>query len=277
MKLVATDLDGTLFYPKRRIGIVSRRNRTFLREFVQSGRQVVLVSGRNINIAEKLTRKVGVPFDMIACNGSVILKDGSVVEDSSMDAATVRALYDHYREDPDIMSWCFMSDRYPLIIVPCGIHPFLKFCYRIAMFFQFSYMDEHIIGETALYRLLDDPEAHIYKAMAIVGVGKKGKQRARKKTQEFIDAYGTRFEVLWSNQTVEFMNKGVNKANALKKFINMLQLNTDDVAVVGDSGNDIPLFEAFEHSYVMSHAPKEVKRKAKTEIQGVYCLKKFIM
>lgn len=275
IKLLATDLDGTLFYPKKRFALLSKKNAVFLKKFISNGNKVVLVSGRNVNIAKKISKKVESNVDMIGCNGSVILKDGDIFKDSPIPHEYVKNLYED-NIDPNVISWAIMSDKYPLAIAPCKLGFTLKSLYRIGLKCQFAYKDDYIFGDDKFYQVINDSEARIYKVMAIYGLGKKNKIKARLGTRKFTDAYGTKFECLWSNQAIEFTNKGVNKAYSLKKLIDVLKLNLDEVAVVGDSGNDISLFEAFENSFVMSHAPKAVKKKAKTEIKSVYCIEKYI-
>ena len=56
-KILVTDLDGTLFYPKKRLGLIGKENLSFLREWVDSGNKLVLASGRNYKDAEKNTKK----------------------------------------------------------------------------------------------------------------------------------------------------------------------------------------------------------------------------
>ena len=46
-KLIATDLDGTLFYPKKRIKMISKKNLRFLRDRIDKENHIVIVSGRN--------------------------------------------------------------------------------------------------------------------------------------------------------------------------------------------------------------------------------------
>ena len=109
--------------------------------------------------------------------------------------------------------------------------------------------------------------------MAVYGVGKKKIEVARVQREKFNNAYGTLFEIFWSKEAIEFMKKGVNKAEALTKLLEELKIEKNAVAVVGDSGNDVPMFEVFENSFAMAQAPEEVKMKAKTEVKGVYCIK----
>ena len=63
---------------------------------------------------------------------------------------------------------------------------------------------------------------------------------------------------------------------AYEKYINALGITKEEVAVVGDSGNDVPLFEEFPNSFVMRQAHKDVREKARTIIKGVYELEKYV-
>ena len=44
--VIATDLDGTLFYPKRPLHIIAKRNRVFLNRFTNDGGLLVLSTSR---------------------------------------------------------------------------------------------------------------------------------------------------------------------------------------------------------------------------------------
>jgi hydroxymethylpyrimidine pyrophosphatase-like HAD family hydrolase len=72
------------------------------------------------------------------------------------------------------------------------------------------------------------------------------------------------------------MEKGTNKAHALKELLKVKGMQENEVAVVGDSGNDIPLFENFENSFVMKQAPEEVKMKAKVTLKSFDDLENYI-
>ena len=53
-KLIAIDLDGTLFYPKKRIKLVSKENIRFLKWAKANGHEVVFVTSRNRQFVEKV-------------------------------------------------------------------------------------------------------------------------------------------------------------------------------------------------------------------------------
>ena len=276
IRLLATDLDGTLFYPKRIFSGISKKNKDFLKKFTENGNKLVLVSGRNINVCKRISKKIKAPVSMIGCNGSVIYKDNEFFCDQPMDTEVVRKFYEKNKYADNIVAWVFMSDRYPLVLVPVRLNFFTRMGVLFYMRTQFFYRDKLSYGEKKLYKLFNDDKARIYKMMPVYGVGKKKIEVARKEYDKFLDAYSTEFEILWSRESIEFMKKGVNKANALKNFIDVLKINSDEVAVAGDSGNDIPLFENFSNSYVMKHAQEEVKNKAKVQIDGVYCISDYV-
>ena len=83
-------------------------------------------------------------------------------------------------------------------------------------------------------------------------------------------------EIAWINGLIEVASLGTNKANGLKRLIEAKKWSAKDVIVVGDSGNDIPMFKAFSNSYCMSHAHPEVKKHAKHFIDRVHHLGKVL-
>lgn len=273
IKVLATDLDGTLYYPKRKKTGFTKKNKKFLQEFLKNGNRVILVSGRNYHTCKKLSDILGYKLDMVGCNGSVVMKDNEFVFDDPMDLEEIKEfLKDNFYSDK-VVAWTFFSDKYPMIMVPVRMNFVVKALVKLYFNLQGVYKEDFVIGKEYLDQLLNDKTVRIYKMMAVYGVGKKKVEVARQQREKLNDAYGTKFEILWSNEAVEFMKKGVNKSNALKKLLSMLNIDENEVAVVGDSGNDIPMFEAFENSFVMAQAPEEVKQKAKIEVKGVYCIK----
>ena len=57
-KLLATDLDGTLFYPKEKKRMIEDSNLKVLRDFADEGNEVVIISGRSLNYCLKVKKRV---------------------------------------------------------------------------------------------------------------------------------------------------------------------------------------------------------------------------
>ena len=117
-------------------------------------------------------------------------------------------------------------------------------------------------AKKARIKILDDKDTKIYKIMPWFGLSKKGDELARLASLRYQKSVGDKFEIAWSKDAVEFVKKGVNKAVVLKEVLNHYHIKEDEVMVVGDSGNDVPLFINFPNSFVMKQAPEEVKEKA---------------
>ena len=276
IKLIATDLDGTLFYPKKKIRLLVNKNKKFIQKFIEDGNRVVLVSGRNYHIARRIVRKLKHNVDMIACNGSVFYKDKIIIEDYPMSHKDVKDMYFDNLENRNIMSWIYMTDQDNMIIVPNKMGLLLTICYRIGLIFQFRYRGKYKFGKRHFIKMINDNNIRIYKAMSIYGLGQKGLRKAANCIIDLKEKYGEKFEIVQSHGALEIMNKNINKASCLLKYIESLGITKEEVAVVGDSGNDVPLFEEFPNSFVMRQAHKDVREKARTIIKGVYELEKYV-
>ncbi|TDM49113.1 HAD family hydrolase [Macrococcoides goetzii] len=65
---------------------------------------------------------------------------------------------------------------------------------------------------------------------------------------------------------IDIIHKGTNKAVAIKKVMNILGANMNDLYVFGDSDNDIEMLKLTENSFAMTNGNDKVKSIAKTEI-----------
>jgi len=61
---------------------------------------------------------------------------------------------------------------------------------------------------------------------------------------------------------VEFSNEKCDKGRIIKEYCRIKGIEENEVAVIGDSGNDLSMIRLFENSYAMGNASKEVKKAA---------------
>ena len=57
-KLLAVDLDGTLFYPKQHTKCISKKNVKFLQKWIDQGNKVVLISSRGYDFVKRLKEEI---------------------------------------------------------------------------------------------------------------------------------------------------------------------------------------------------------------------------
>lgn len=70
--------------------------------------------------------------------------------------------------------------------------------------------------------------------------------------------------------SIDINPKRVSKGESAQYLTDLLAINNKEVAVVGDSFNDLSMFQKFEHSYCMSHSEESLKKQAKYVIDMVY-------
>jgi hydroxymethylpyrimidine pyrophosphatase-like HAD family hydrolase len=71
VKVIATDLDGTLLKPKRKFTLVEKENRKFIKNFYGD---IVLNSGRQAKFCAKICNNLKIDHNFIALNGAIIVK-----------------------------------------------------------------------------------------------------------------------------------------------------------------------------------------------------------
>ena len=115
----------------------------------------------------------------------------------------------------------------------------------------------------------------IQRLLIYFGLGKRAKKLALEETHVLKKQFPT-LEIAWINGLIEVASFGTNKGHSLTKLVEAKKWNKDDVIVIGDSGNDVSMFNMFPQSYCMEHAHPSIKKHARHVIKRVYHLQKVI-
>ena len=267
IKVIASDLDGTFFYPKKRIRLVSTRNVKMVKLFRQKGGHFLIVTSRNRAMREKLVRRLKGKVDMVGCNGAFIISNGHLIREVTIDNGKLKALYADLCRDYDFMFPMLFTRDYNLLLPKNKKTPL----FQIYSLYQMRLGESYII-DTDLFNY-EMENGKIYKFMLFVGVFKKGREKAKQLNKVLREKYPD-FEFAWVGEAIEVTPKGCTKSDGIQVYLDYNHFSHDNVLVVGDSGNDISMFEAFpEHSYCMAHAPATVKKRAKHVIKNFGDLK----
>ena len=68
---------------------------------------------------------------------------------------------------------------------------------------------------------------------------------------------------------IEYVLKGCSKADGMNILLRHLGLGKEDALAIGDSTNDLPMFEAAGHTVCMGSGMAELKEKADYITSGV--------
>lgn len=268
IKLIATDLDGTLFYPKRRLSLISSKNVKFLRDFHEAGGDIVLVSGRSRRMGKLVNRKLKFDTGMLGCCGTYVAEKGDIVVSHPLDRQAIMELYMSARNDFGIIGWMLFDDTDYIKIAPTDMGHMLVLASTLANRFLGVYREKYITSETKFIQAV----AHrpVYKLMPCFGLNvKKARERGIAAKMAIEQKFPGKFTIAVSPPMIEITTGGVTKASTLLDYIRSKDLTKEEVAVAGDSFNDMSLFETFPNSYAMLSGEESVKEKAKYVVKTV--------
>lgn len=274
IKLLASDLDGTLFYPKRPKNLIAQKNLKFIRRFIDDGNRLVLVTGRSPDFAKKVVTLIDRKVDVIGMNGAYTLVDGEVNESHFLDFQIENVLSELEFLYPCV-GRLLMSKKYPLLISTTSIGRGLATFYRFYHFFQGNYAEKFHYSNEEFFNEVKGHE--VYKIMIFYGLSPAGVRQARKANSYLRKHYAGVFESSWTGGFIEITSPNSSKAQGINRYIEQKGIKHENVYVVGDSGNDISMFNEFhDHSFCLGHAHRKVKKFAKKIISRFHHLEKHI-
>jgi len=272
-RIIATDLDGTLFYPKRLVAMISERNKAFIRDYIDGGGKVIIVSGRNHFFSRKVVEKLDRPVDIISCNSAYISCGDKVIRETFLPKLRMQEILAEINRDYDPSGYLMMSKNQNLVTYDRHKSHVKNIGHRFYYFTQGVYREPYVYSNEIFEEEMEKGE--VYKLMIYFGLSKKAQRRAKEVNKTLREKY-PEIESSWIGMFIEITPRGCNKAEGIKFYLDYLKTSYDDVVVVGDSGNDISMFTTFEHSFCMRHAHMSVRKYARYTIRHFSDLKKYL-
>ncbi|MCD8195459.1 MAG: HAD family hydrolase [Coprobacillus sp.] len=276
-KLLVVDLDGTLFVPRRIHKLIPKKNLKFLRSFIDEGNKVIFASSRSYQFSKKLQEELDRPCSFICCNGSqVINENGEFYQNISFEREEIKNLLESIDNEYKPKLFLLYCEDHHMVITDKGRLPGLfKFFYKFANRIQFSRKENYVLSNDMYDNELEN--GIIYKATFFFGVTKKKRNHAIEVNRYIREKY-PEIESVWSGLVDEISPKDVNKGTSLKLFSEREGISHDDIYVIGDGGNDIPMFkEYYQNSFAMTKTPSVVKKYAKHTVNRVFNLEKYLL
>ena len=178
-KVLATDLDGTLFYPKGRKRCIPKKNVKFLQDFIDDGNRLVLVTSRSTQFMERLKSEIERPYDMMTCTSSQIYHNDELIRDVPMDTQGLEEVINFLDNEHRPIAYLMTTDEYPCLIkqnVPLG--KFLLWAYRRYYKHQRCYQEPYVISNELFDEQLKNNK--VYKVMVFYGLGRNNKKISKK-------------------------------------------------------------------------------------------------
>lgn len=275
-KVLVSDLDGTLLYPKKRIRFISKENITLIKDFVDQGNHFVIASGRDENFARKAIKRIGRPLTYIGCNSAFIMKNNEVLKETFFEVNDIYKIMDLIDERFKITTYVIMTPDDKVLIYPKRWRLFFRSFYWIYVASQGVIRDSYrMIGKKRFEEEIK--KGRTLKFMAFTGLGHKASVKASIVTRYLRETF-SEIESSWSSISCEISPRGVNKAAGIDWLVKTYGFNPDEIYVVGDSGNDIDMFKQYyQNSFCMEHSKPSIKKYAKHTVESVSDLRDYIL
>lgn len=255
IKLVALDLDGTLFDNSSRI---SKRNLTAIRSITDKGIHVVISTGRPFE---------GIPFDQIkgtginyaiTANGSGIyeISTGKCLYENAMDKELVTPIL-NFLLTRDIHMDAFIGGK--------GYTPIQ--CVETAqkLTVPSSIKNYIITTRTRLDNILQfihENQLKVQKMTLNFYPAADGTLIDRETVRKFLVSNPSITTVCGGYNNLEFTRADANKGVGLRKLAEILGVNPDATMAIGDTENDLAIIEAAGIGVAMGNATDAVKARA---------------
>jgi hypothetical protein len=242
VKMVVLDLDGTVLTSGNTL---TERTLLAVKACIERGIIVTLATGRIFPSVLPFAQELGLKAPVITANGAEIRSpvDGKPLFTRPIPEDLAREIMTFFRKKGWYIQ-AYINDR---LYVEQAEE-------RAKDYGRLTFLEPVPLGE-GLYTLKGDP----VKLLSITPTTEEAVE-VRKAVQ---DRFGNRLYAAVSNRLfVDMAHPEVSKAGGLRFLMDLEGIRRKETMVVGDSENDIPLFDLAGFSVAMGNARQDIKERA---------------
>ncbi len=239
IKLIATDIDGTILIPE---GKFTQGVKECIKKLDEIGIKVVLVTGRMNAAAELIAKELKLSTPVVSYQGGLVKSSG-------------KTLYKKYltcKQAEKIIEWANYE----------GIHLNLynndilyseEDCYEIQRYCN---------NQHTKYIVKQFSEIKKDKVNKVLAIDYNDPQKIDKFEKELPKVFPELYIVKSTPYFLEFSNKEASKYCAVKFLQKYWNLKDEEILTIGDQNNDIALLQAGGIKIAMGNATEELKQYA---------------
>lgn len=240
IKLVATDLDGTLLNEKSEI---SEYNKLVLQTLSKKGVEVVLCTGRPIAAATCYRDTLGFTNEMITFNGAAIInKDNEAIYNMTLEGDIGKQLISVGKKYK-IYHQGLLGSRWNI----SNIDPWLDY------YISLTKMTNYTVG-------FDNLTDYSFSKFMFIGERPLLLEIDKEIGEMFNDKI---YKTFSRDCYLEVHNPNVSKANALNWLIERKNIKKEEIMAFGDNINDLEMLNLVNVSVAVENAEKAVKEQCK--------------
>ena len=247
IKIVATDMDGTLLDPRGQLDLP--RLEKILDKLDHRGVRFVIATGNEVHRMRQLLGHLAERVVLVVANGARIFENNELLQAQTWDDAMVDRALAHFKGRE-------CQDQFVVTAMNGG---FVK---KGTVFTELDkFMTPEMIEK--LYQRMNfvdefDPNLFggVLKMSMVVG-----EERSESVLQEINDLFDGHVRAVSSGYgCIDILQDGIHKAWGLVELLKRWNLKPEQIMAFGDSENDIEMLELAGISYSMENAEEAVKR-----------------
>ncbi len=250
IRLLATDIDGTLLNPQFQI---SEGDMAALRRARAAGIEIVLVTGRRHSFALPIAKQLGFDLWLISSNGAVTRSlSGETFHRDLMPASTCRQLCEAMQQFRGNTVLTFDKETRGAIVLEhmdelgASIRRWLE---KNMEFIEFVVPIEKALVTDPVQAMFCGTMARMNETLrALEDSGMEGKVTVLRTEYPERDL-----------SMIDVLNAGCSKGHALERWTNYRGYRREEVMAVGDNHNDVEMLEFAGHPIIMGNACEELR------------------
>lgn len=247
IKLVATDIDGTILIPE---GEFTQAVKSCVSELCQKGIKVVLVTGRMNAAASKIAKDLGLNTPVVSYQGGLVVEDGKKLYE--------RYLTEHQTER--ILNWA-AKENIHINLYNDDVLYSENDCYEVQRYCN------NLHTERTIKPFSEIKKDKINKLLAI---DYSNPERISRYEKELPNIFPDLYIVKSTPYFLEFSNPEASKQCAVEFLQKYWGLSKDEILTIGDQNNDIALLRAGGLKIAMGNATEELKSEADYITESVF-------
>lgn len=231
MKLVITDLDGTLLNDE---SLISEETKRTIQNLINSGVNFAIATGRGLKSTKVFRDIIGHNIFLICNNGANIYdKDENLIYEKYISEVHIKKIITYLKEK-GIAYNGFYND---CLFLEDGIITKEK------NFNTITLKDKNLYPKMTKILIKDKPETII-----------KLQKDMIKKFSDYLDI------TISSETTLDLVHKDCSKGNAIKLISKKLNIPFSEIMAFGDGGNDFDMLNIVGHAVIMENALTSLKK-----------------
>lgn len=247
IKLVATDIDGTILIPE---GEFTQGVKNCVKKLCEKGIKVILVTGRMNAAAKLIANDLGLKTPVVSYQGGLVIDNDNI-------------LYERYLTEGQtqrVLEWA-KKENVHINLYNNDILYSERVCYEVQRYCNNLHTN---------YEVKPFEEINKTKVNKLLAINYNEPEKIDKFEKELPIIFPDLYIVKSTPYFLEFSNKEASKSCAVKFLQNYWGLKQEEILTIGDQNNDIELLKAGGIKIAMGNATDELKKHADYITDTVY-------